>query len=322
MERLSPYLSALKLNYWMVSSVPRDIQGTFFAARDRINILAVTILSLLASRLLDIFKAQGNDYFGFLTIFLFAIVLSIFDIIIMKKITYHQHLNDREKITGKKLMEVFTRDKQFLKIVGYLCTLSFGSNIALPYYNVYMLSHLQIGYSKIIFLTVLQTFIQILTANFWGGVANRTSWLKIVKITSAVLAFQFLVWIWITKETIFLLPLVFIIAGLISSGYNMSLFNLPYEYIPKKSSATYLSIVTAVVAVSGFLGSVTGAAIISAYKRTDLKLGVIHFQFMQLNFIRGIPFLCSLKVRIYTKCKRHQLKLLSIMEYNAILFKE
>lgn len=275
--------SGLKLNFWTVYTVERSLRGTFFSTRDRVNIVLTTALSLGASRVIDVFKKGGNDYIGFVFIFSCVIILAVFDFTVMNRITYPEQLNEEEKLSIKNLVKIPIEDKTFCKVLIYLCLLNFGMNIAMPYFNVYMLNHLKLDYTKIMLFTILQISIQVIMAKVWGRIANVTSWSKILMVTTSVLGIQFFVWIFVTKETLFLLPLVFVIAGLIGSGMNMASFNLPYGYLSNKSSTAYLSLVMAFGAISGFLGSITGANIISSFSKFNLRAGFIHFGSMQLN---------------------------------------
>lgn len=287
-------LSALKLNLWIINTVERSFRGTFFSTRDRITIIITTILAFGVSKMLDIFKNNNFEYLGFVLIFSCTVILAFMDFIVMSKINYPQANEKEEKCSFMDLIKILIVDKLFMKVIIYLCLLNYGMNIALPFYNVYMINHLKLDYTQIMLLTMIQTIIFAFMSILWGRIANRTSWLKILRITSFLLGIQFFVWALISKQTIALLPFVFIIAGLIGPGLNMAMFNIPYGYLTKGAFSAYLSIVMAAVSISGFIGSLTGSRIISSLTNIKFSIGFIQIGSMQLNMgIAGIVIFIS-----------------------------
>ncbi|KLU70932.1 MAG: hypothetical protein RHS_3231 [Robinsoniella sp. RHS] len=277
--------SGIRLNYWMVNSIQPDIQGTFFAFRDRIVVGLTTLISFGASTCIDTLQQKSNEYIGFAIIFFIAAAIAVIDYIVIRKIHYEEQLDGQSRISLKQCVRIFHEDKRFLHFLIYMFLLSFSMNMANPYYNAYMLEELHLNYTNIFMLTTLQVGVQIAVSSGWGRIAQHIPWKNILTIVTLVLGIQFLFWPLVTPDSIGLILVIFITSGLIATGLATAQFMLPYHYVRPHNAIRYLSINTALSACGGFLGSLTGSKIISLFKNMDLKIGTVSIGSMQMNMI-------------------------------------
>jgi hypothetical protein len=277
--------SGIQLNYWMVNSIDSNIRGTFFAFRDRIVSGLMLVISFSTSYIVDILQKTSNEYIGFAIIFALATVFSVADYIVIAKIQYTESIDDNLKISIRQWASVIKGDKRFLLLLTYIFLLNFSMNIAGPYYNTYMLNVLNLTYTKIMIFTIVQVLVQISVSSVWGKIANCFNWKNILSCVTLVLGLQFLLWTLVIPKTIGLILIIFIISGMIATGLSISQFMLPYEYIKSQSAMIYLSLVTAISAFGGFLGSITGSNIISEFKNIKVSFFSIELGAMQINMV-------------------------------------
>ncbi len=286
--------SGIRLNYWMVNMVDADIQGTFFARRDRIVVVITTVLSFLGGILIDELKANEREYIGFAAVFLAAAVIAAADYAIIRKIPYVEMHPVQEKQSFLKYVGCLRSDRRFGMFLFYMFWLNFATNMANPYYNAYMLDQLHLSFTHVMLLTSLQVLTQMLVAPIWGRIANRIHWNRILLVTTAALGVQFFIWPLVTSQSMGLILVIFFTSGLIATGLVTSQFMIPYDYIKPERAMAYLGLATAVTACGGFIGSFTGSRLISWMEQVTLVIGRMVFGSMQINMIiSGILILGS-----------------------------
>ena len=116
-------------------------------------------------------------------------------------------------------------------------------------------------------------------------IGNRIRWSRILNATVMILGMQFFVWAFVTEKTIFLLPIIFVTSGMISTGLVTGQFMIPYEFIDRNRAMACLSISTGVAAAGGFAGSIAGSMIISSLKECTIFVGSISIGSMQINMM-------------------------------------
>lgn len=297
--------SGIRQNYWMVNTINSDIKGTFFAFRDKVVSGMTIVISLTLSYIIDILKKSSKEFLGFVIAFTIAAVLALVDYLVMKRAEDLDYTTDRSDLSIRKVMTVIKGDRGFLLLLPYLFILSFSLNIANPYYNVYMLNKLHLTYTKIMLLTVIQVIVQILAASLWSKIVNRVNLKSILSGVTLILGIQFIVWSFVRPESIGLIVVIFITSGMIATGLSTSQFMLPFEYIKPDYALSYLSLTSAISAVGGFLGSVTGANIILGLDKIRIKILFLEFGAMQINMVvSGIMILLTVCYMIFVIKKR------------------
>lgn len=297
--------SGIRQNYWMVNTINSDIKGTFFAFRDKVVSGMTIVISLTLSYIIDALKKSSNEFFGFVIAFTSAAVLALVDYLVMKRAEDLDYTTNKSDLSIRKVITVIKGDRGFLLLLPYLFILSFSLNIANPYYNVYMLNKLHLTYTKIMLLTVIQVIVQIMAASLWSKIVNRVNLKSILSGVTLILGMQFIVWSFVRPESIGLIVVIFITSGMIATGLSTSQFMLPFEYIKPDYALIYLSLTSAISAVGGFLGSVTGANIILGLDMISIKILFLEFGAMQINMVvSGIMILLTVCYMIFVIKKR------------------
>ncbi len=277
--------AGIHLNFWMVSTVDTGMQGTFFSFRDRIVVAATLVISLTAAWMLDRLETCGMEYAGFALAFFFAAILAVADYQIIRRIEYAgtEHNAGRDRIIPVR--HILEENRRFVKFLIYILCLNMALNMANPYYNSYMLDSLKLKYIQVTCMTALQVVVQIAVSAVWEKIGNRIRWSRILNTTVMILGMQFFVWAFVTEKTIFLLPIIFVTSGMISTGLVTGQFMIPYEFIDRNRAMACLSISTGVAAAGGFAGSIAGSMLISSLKECTIFVGSISIGSMQINMM-------------------------------------
>ncbi|MGL1891408.1 MAG: MFS transporter [Spirochaetaceae bacterium] len=255
--------SGVKLNLWMMSHLPRHMRGNFFTVRNRSAMIVTLIFSLAAGQFLDYMNKAGYQYRGFLIIFITAAIFAIIDSFTLGKIDFFEEgiITKRDKKSSLSILKPF-KDIHFLNVLIYQIIWTMGINISIPFLTVYMIKQLGISYSNITILSVLQVLFSAFLIKQWGLLANRHRWVTILNISLLLFVFQLIIWLIIIPSSSYLLPVVFILAGIFGPAYNMSTFNLPYSHLKKKDETVYMSVNTTIISAAGMVGIFIGGKLL------------------------------------------------------------
>ena len=283
--------SGIKLNYWLVTTVGKSKKGVFFVHRDRIVVVITMIISVFASFIIDRLEPLGKEYHGFLIVFGLTACLAIADYLIMTKIEYPDKAIIEDRLSKQVSVKDLFKSGRITKIFLYIFLVNFGLFISMPYYNSYMIEVLELKYMSITMLTAVQITLQIMVSPYSSRMIDRVPMNRILLITTTVFALQFILWAFVTKQTILLIVVIFLTTGIVGGGHSIALFNLPYDYIDERMSNLYLSMAATVQALACLLGSVVGSNIIRWLANMSINIKGLTFGAMQINMMVSSVFI-------------------------------
>lgn len=256
--------AGIQMNLWMMRIVPRDIRGTFFSSRNRITMILSMVISFVISKMLDYFRINQRDYWGFLIIFSLALILAFLDMLIVNSIGDVEEV-ERQISNNNPLSELLIplKDSYYMRMLVCMALWALASQITLPFLGVYQISQLRIGYLSIALLTSLQTFFSFVSAKLWGQLANRKSWMRIYNLSVLLFVIQMFTWLFVTSSHGLFLIAVYLQAGIFGPAYMMAIFNLPYSYLKKGSETVYISVATIVLSIANILGVFIGGWVLN-----------------------------------------------------------
>lgn len=280
--------SGIKLNLWMMSHLPRHMRGNFFTARNRATMIVAMILSISAGRFLDYMTGRGFEYKGFFSVFMIGAIFALMDALVLKKIDFDEiDLFIRKKQGKENALWIPLKDGHFRKVLLYQALFMVGINLTIPFLNVYMLQQLEVSYSLVTGLLVVQMLISSYVIKYWGKFANKHRWVAILNLSLLLFLVQMVVWLFIGPSTLIWLPVVFIMAGFFGPAYNMSTFNLPYSHLKKEQETAYMSVNTTIVSTAGMIGVILGGKLIQG----SGKLMDITGHYLELNILVSVSLL-------------------------------
>lgn len=295
--------SGIRMNFWMVSTFPAEYSSALLAYRDRIVIGISSVLSFIIAYYIDSLSGTKNEFIGYILIFAIACMISITDFIILKDAKNTNAIEREDVRPFIKCVREIRNNKDFLRFESYIFLLNFSVNVANPYFNAYMIDRLHLKYVLIMFLTILLAVTEIAVAGLWGKIGTEVTWGRILKWVTTVLGVQFIVWAFVTAQSVGLIIIIYITSGLIATGLSAAQFMLPYRYVSKDNVLTYMSAHTAVVSLGGLIGSVAGSLIISTWGNLNFFVLGFPFTSMQVNMIVSGILILITTVYVPRLCK-------------------
>jgi MFS family permease len=229
--RALEYLADPSWSSWAADLVPDKSRGTFWGQRNMMVSLAGMMASLIAGAYLDLFPK--DNYIGFATLFGLGMLLGLYSNKIMFKIKEPEYRDHNHY----SIREFFRVDGQFRTYCWIMVLFYFGVNFASPFFTAYMLEDLGLSYTYFVVAGAIATASRILAHPHFGYVSDKYGDKPVALICMLGTALVPLMFIFVTKETLWLIVPAQIISGLVWAGTDLSIWNLLLDLTSRERRA-------------------------------------------------------------------------------------
>ena len=274
---------------WLLNITPESIRGAYYGKRESIVLGTVTVVTLLMGQVLDKFEQIGHQFTGFIVLYSFVIVTAFVNIVLFSKIKEPVNPVLKSGVTIKNIFTLPTKNKNFMKITFITVLWNLGYQIAFPFTSVYMISTLNLRYGLVTAMAVLASIASVISVRFWGRIADKKSWIYIMKLMIVLQILSFLTWFFINANTVYILmPIAHILGGAAISGVNISVNNLQYSYSPADNKTVYMGFSSAVNGIFGFVGTLLGSFFIKFTETSGVSPAGFSIGNMQMLFLTAV----------------------------------
>lgn len=279
---------------WQLNITPERIRGSYYGKRESMILATVTVVTLLMGQVLDKFEQLGHQFTGFIVLYAFVIVMAFVNVVMLSKIKEPVNPLLESRVSIKNLFTLPTKNKNFMKITFITVLWNLGYQIAFPFTSVYMVSTLQLRYGLVTAMAVLASITSVVSVRFWGKIADKKSWIYIMKLMIVLQILSFVTWFFINADTVYILmPVAHILGGAAISGVNISVNNLQYSYSPADNKTVYMGFSSAVNGIIGFVGTLIGSFFIKATNTIGVSPAGFSICNMQLLFLTAVLVLTA-----------------------------
>jgi len=214
--------------------VPKGKWGKFFGRRNMYMNIAGLATALACGQLLI--------WMGFPFILTAAFVFGLFSIYFFSKIyeppcRHEYHYTHTVSVNFSGLWKSVKINRNFAFFTLFMTAINFAVFFASPFFAVYMLSDLKIGYLWYAALAVIESIAIIVSQPYWGNLCDKFGDRNIMIITGILVAFVPFYWIFITN------PYEIIIADALSgfawAGFGIATFNFMLASSPADKRAEF-----------------------------------------------------------------------------------
>jgi MFS family permease len=271
---------------WILSVTPDNIRGRYFGKRESIVLGVVTLMTLIMGQILDKYKKLDQQFTGFIILYLFVIIVAIINTLVFSRMKEPKVAITDVQLTLKDVLTLPIKNKKFMKVVLILTIWNFGFQLGSPFTAVYMVSRLKLSYGMITSMVVLASIVSVISVRYWGKVADKKSWLFLLKLMVVLQILSFFIWSFINKYTVVsLLPVTHILSGAAIAGVNISITNLQYNYSPLGNKTVYIGFSSAVSGIFGFSGTIVGSFMLKLTEQYKIVLFGLNIGNMQMLFL-------------------------------------
>lgn len=239
--------------------LPAEERGQYFGWRSRIVGVAGILGTIWGGVLL--FSYQANlQAAGFMILVLAAAFARFLSAGLMTRM--------QDPPAVKKPGDHFTffmflrrfRESNFVKFVFYVASVMFATNLAAPFFTVYMLRDLHFNYLLFMTIRFASVVAGLVSFPIWGKHADAVGNAKILKLTSFLIPAIPL--LWMVSPVPAYLVCVEIFSGFVWGGFNLCALNFIYDATSSGKRIRCLSYFAFINGVAIFLGASAGGFLV------------------------------------------------------------
>lgn len=238
---------------WISQLVPQDFRGRYFGFRSQVLVVTTLAFTILGGILLRLFTSQV--FLGFSLLFGGAMLARFISWHFLRKVSEPHLPNAKAKFKLSHLLKE-ARFAKFRKHTLFVAGISFATNLAGPFFAVYMLREL--GFDYITYMAVIgcATLGSFLSLSLWGRYADRSGNHRVLLLTSWVIPFIPLLWT-LNHNLYFLIPLQ-LLSGFAWAGFNLASVNFLYDVTSPQERVTCMSYFNVANGLALSLGALIG----------------------------------------------------------------
>lgn len=276
-------LHAPGVNIWHIQSIPNNVRQGYFSLITMTVGAVVAICNLAGSTIVDIFKASGNEYYGLMLLRIIALALVFFELKLYLKIDEYPYEASDKKFTFKDLIVKPFSNKLYLKTVLVAFLWNFSANTPSSYFTVYMLRNVEVSYSYLTLISMLNIPIVLLLTPFWKKILQRLDWFKTLSFSMVLYALHYVGLSFTSKPTLFIYTITMIYAYFMAIGINLSFTGIPYLNMPEKNQTVFIGFYSTLANLAALLG-VTFSKYFILWTE-NFKLNVFGFEMINKQYL-------------------------------------
>jgi MFS family permease len=269
-------------NGWIRDLVPQTILGRFFSRRLSLSTATAVVFTMGAAFFVDYWRGhvpEEGAIFGYTYVLLFgALLLGLASPIFMSQIPepLMQPIPGPQPSLWQRLTAP-TKDANFRRLLQFLIFWGFASNLAIPFFAVYMLVGLGLPLSWVLGLGVLSQLFNILFLRVWGTFADRFGNKAVLSLSTSLFLLVILGWIFTTMPeryflTMPLLVLLHVFAGIANAGATLTVGIIGLKLAPQGEATSYLASASLATNLGAGVGPLCGGLLADFFRQRQLNL--------------------------------------------------
>jgi len=268
---------------WMGNLVPEKIRGSYFGKRNTIQSVFSFSTTLLGGWILGLTKSL----FGFSLVFFLAFVFGLVSYFYLTKIPEASVKKDKSKLNVLEFVKGFKKYSNFHPFAIHMSLISFAVNLASPFFIVYMLNVMKVGYEWYGIIVAADILTRIFMQRYWGRLADKFGDRTIMSLCNILIVFY--PFLFLFAANIFQLILINIFSGMAWSGFDLTAFNYLLDVTPPEKRSYYIANYKMYVGIALFLGPLTGGFLSQYFiGKTFFWLGGLQILFLLSFILRGV----------------------------------
>jgi MFS family permease len=256
-------VSGASWHSWMKDLVPERKLGSYFSQRSRLIQIVNVTLSLAIAISIDFVKSHYPQHIiiTYTIMFFAGGIIGMIGVYLLSRAPEPKTCLNSDNVFS--LLQRPLKNKNFKKLLIFQSFWAFATNLALPFFVVFMMKTLELPMSNIIALGILSQLSSIFSLKLWGKYTDRFSNKTIISICAPVFIACILSWSFTANKSMPLLSLVLlviihVVSGCSAAGINLAINNFATKLAPKNEAIVYISarniIVSSISAIAPLVG--------------------------------------------------------------------
>ena len=267
---------------WMRDLVPRDILGRYYGRRLAIITIAVAAVGLGGSFFVDWWEGQSSPENAILaySFLLIAGTLTFGLIGPFLSLRASEPLMPAAPQSESSALSILSeplRDRNYQQLLKFLFTWSFASNLAIPFFAVYMLTQLDMSLPIVVGLAVLGQLAGVVFLRVWGPMADRFGLKTVLSLSASLYLFVILAWTFTGVSDSYefnlaLIVLLHLFAGVAFAGVTLTVGALSLKLAPDDKATAFVGIAGFVTFFGTGVGAIVGGLLSDFFLSRSLEL--------------------------------------------------
>lgn len=269
---------------WIRDIVPQDVMGSFFSQRMRIATIAAAVAGLVGAFYIDWWAGrvpEPEQIYGYSYAMLFgSILLGFGSVGFMARMPEPRMVTPEGRPpTVAGLLAAPLRDRNYRQLMAFLMVWYLATQLAVPFFSVYMLVKLEMPLSAVVGLGVLSQATSVLFVNVWGGYVDRFGSKVVLSISSSLYLLVILGWTFTTTPdqhvlTVPLLIVLHFLIGIASAGINLASTTIRMKMAPQAQSTSYLTGASLAASLGAGIGPILGGAFVDFFSVRRFEISI------------------------------------------------
>ena len=172
----------------MADLVPSGLRGRYFSSRGRISGTIALVFSFIAGGILQFLTK--TPFIGFAILFGGAAVFRLLSFYFLSQMYEPEEPENIEDDRSLAHMVRHVGSTNLGRFTLYVALLSLVTNIASPFFSVYMLRDLHFNYVTFTIVVASTSIAGLIFVTFWGKRADLAGNIKVIRVTSLLIPFK------------------------------------------------------------------------------------------------------------------------------------
>jgi MFS family permease len=246
---------------WIRDLVPGAKRFGFLGTRNQINTVLALVLSVAGAAFLDWCNLRfTNVQVGFTAVLFAAIVCGLAAVPVLNRLHHPDESARSRSLRQTNVSSTPLRDKDFRLLVSFYVFWNLANYLATPFFAVYMLQNLALPYWQITTLQAFASIIGLLATQGWTRLGARIGTKHVVALAVLGDAFYPLAWLFVTRETMWTLPIVFLF-GVFNTPLAIGGQALAMQLASDERPSSYLAAFNAMMGIVMAVAAITGGCL-------------------------------------------------------------
>jgi MFS family permease len=286
---------------WMADIIPRETFGKFFGKRNMAASTAAFFSLIIGGWVLGTLGPTN----GFVMLFLTAVMFGLISYSLLRKIPDIERKGCKTQFSFKlDLRGMFEGNENLKNFTKMAVIFNFAVYVASPFFAVYMLRELNVGYEWYALMIALEALVAIIAQPYWGRLADRYGDRPLMASCGLLIAAYPALWLFINS------PLQIIPAAMLSgfawAGFDLTSFNYMLDVTHPEHRPVQISNFKSIAAVGIVAGPIVGGALAVAFQSTTiLWITGLQIVFLISFILRGSSILLFMHKLKEARVKKH-----------------
>lgn len=290
---------------WMSDVIPPGIRGSYLGRRNMVCAAAGMVAVLAGGAFLNRWEQlHGKEHpWGYILLFGIGLVFGLAASWFLYSVP-----DPREKTTVARapfrwgsLAGPF-RDSNFLSLVIYVGSFMFVTQLAGPFYSVYMIENLEVDFSTITWLITFATLASLFMLRIWGPISDQMGNKPVMIVAGAAHALIPLVWV-IAQPSAFYWPLVLahVLSGIFYCALTLAHVNILLKLAPESGRSIYIAVFNAAIGLAVAVAPIAGGWLLAgmeglSWRAGEFSLNNLHALFLISGGLQLLVLLAVIRV--------------------------